>query len=391
MRLLFTFTGGNGHFLPTLSIAQAAAARGHQIAFSCQSAMLGTVEAAGFPAIDSGGRTLADPTMRGPLLPVDRAVEERVIRDTFAGRTARERAARLLTVAGDCRPDVIVRDEVDFGAAVAAERLRIPHVSVVVLAAGGMIRPDLVAEPLDALRAAHGLAADPQAAMLHRYLTVVPVPPSYRTPADPLPPTAMHIRPSVLDPAVATAAPDPAWSDAARRLDAHTGRPTVYFTLGTVFHQESGDLFTRALAGLRALDANIIVTVGREIDPAELGEQPDNVHIATYIPQQLLLPRCDLVVSHAGSGSVIGSLACGLPLVLLPMGADQPLNADRCDALGVGVVLDPITAGQADISRAAAAVLGTASYQKAATRLRTEIARLPGPDAAVAEIEKLAS
>ena len=112
--------------------------------------MLSTVEAEGFPAIGSGGHTLTDPSLRGPLLPVDRGHEERVIRDVFAGIVARERAARLLEVYGRWRPDVVVRDEVDFGAAVAAERLGIPHASIVVLAAGGLIRPDLVGEPLDA-------------------------------------------------------------------------------------------------------------------------------------------------------------------------------------------------------------------------------------------------
>src|SRR5664279_5091958 len=170
--------------------------------------MRSTVEAAGFVAIDSGGRTLAEPAARGPLMPVDRAHEERVIRDGFAGHTARERALRLVAVAADWRADVIIRDEVDFGAAVAAERLGIPHASIVVLAAGGLIRPDLVAEPLSALRAEHGLPADQQLAMLHRNLTLVPVPPSYRTPGDPLPVTAHHIRPAVLESPAAADEPD---------------------------------------------------------------------------------------------------------------------------------------------------------------------------------------
>ncbi|HEY8788110.1 MAG TPA: glycosyltransferase [Actinopolymorphaceae bacterium] len=335
MRLLFTFTGGSGHFLPAIPIARAAMAGGNTVAFSAQDRMLSAVEAAGFPAISSGGRTLADPSLRGPLLPVDRGHEERVIRDVFAGRTASERATRLLDVYSSWRPDVIVRDEVDFGAAVAAERLGIPHASIVVLAAGGLIRPDLVAEPLDALRAEHALPADPQLEMLYRHLTLVPVPPTYRTPSDPLPATARHIHPAVLD-----STPMPAQHDASSTLardwlHERSGRPTVYFTLGTVFHQESGDLFSRVVAGLSELDANIIVTVGREIDPAELGDQPANVRVDRFVRQEALLPHCDVVVSHAGSGSVIGALAFGVPLVLLPMGADQPLNADRCLALGV--------------------------------------------------------
>jgi UDP:flavonoid glycosyltransferase YjiC (YdhE family) len=388
MRILFTFTGGGGHFLPTLPIARALAARGHEVTFSAQEAMLAVVQATGFDAIGSGGNTLADPATRRPLLPVDRLHEEQVMRDLFAGRIARERARQLFMVAEDWHPDVIVRDEVDFGAAVAAERLGIPHVSIVVLAAGGLLRPNLVGERLDALRAEHGLPADPELQMLHRHLTLVPIPATFRSPNDPLPSTAHHIRPAVLD--AQTGIQDQTEQGLPfDRLIEKTDRPTIYFTLGTIFHQESGDLFTRVLAGLSELDVNVIVTVGREIDPAELGPQTPNVHIERFVPQELLLPHCDLVVSHAGSGSVIGALAFGVPLVLLPMGADQPLNADRCDALNVARVLDPLTARPRDITDAANDVLHAPAYREAALRIQDEVTRLPTSGHAAAMIENL--
>ena len=57
-------------------------------------------------------------------------------------------------------------------------------------------------------------------------------------------------------------------------------RSTVSFTLGTVFnHRESGDLFSRAMAGLRELPIDLRVTVGREIDPAAFGLRPSHVRI----------------------------------------------------------------------------------------------------------------
>jgi UDP:flavonoid glycosyltransferase YjiC (YdhE family) len=87
-----------------------------------------------------------------------------------------------------------------------------------------------------------------------------------------------------------------------------------------VFNLESDDLFARVLTGLRDLPINLVVTVGREIDPEELGPQPANVHVVRYVSQCSVLPHCDLVVSHGGSGSVIGAPAHGLPLVVVPMG-----------------------------------------------------------------------
>lgn len=385
VRFLFTFTGGNGHFLPTLPMARAIAARGHEVAYACQEAMVGAVEAASLTAFASGGPTLLDRGQRRPLLPLDRDAEERVILAHFAGRSARARATRLVEVALAWQPDVIVHDEVDFGAAVAAELLGLAHASVIVLAAGGLLRPDLVAGPLTALRAEHGLGLDPELAMLHRYLTLVPVPRSYRDPTDSLPLTAHHLRPAVLDSGADESNHDVPFAT----TEAGPPRPMVYFTLGTVFPQESGDLFTRVLAGLRELPVDVVVTVGPEIDPAELGDQPPHVRVERFVPQASLLPRCNVVVSHGGSGSVIGSLAFGVPSVLLPMGADQPLNADRCRDLGVAQVLDASTSTPQEIGEAVTTVWRDPSYRAAAQRIRDEIKALPGSDHAAYLLERL--
>jgi len=143
------------------------------------------------------------------------------------------------------------------------------------------------------------------------------------------------------------------------------------------------------VAGLSELDANIIVTVGHEIDPVELGDQPANVRVDRFVRQEALLPHCDVVVSHAGSGSVIGALAFGVPLVLLPMGADQSLNADRCQALGVARVLDPITVSSNDVRLAVVDVLRAPNYRDAATRIQNETAELPTSSDAATWIEAL--
>ncbi len=387
MRILVTFTGGTGHVLPLLPFARALRARGHDVLVTGQEAVRSVVEGAGFAFTPSGGATLADPGARGELIAVDRTREEVVLGQGFAGRTARARVPRLLELVRGWHADMVLRDEVDFGAVVAAERAGIPHVSVVVLAAGGMLRPDVVAPSLDALRAEHGLEPDPGLAQLHRHLTLVPVPPSFRDPQHPLPATAVPVQLAVLSDEEPTLNHEA--SAALAWLDRRQGRPTVHVTLGTVFHQESGDLFTRVLASLGDRGVNVVVTVGREIDPAELGPGADHVHVARYLPQALLLPHCDVVVNHGGSGTVVNALALGVPLVLLPMGADQPWNADRCEALGVGVVLDPLTASPTDIGAAVAQVLSSPRHRRAALRLREEALSLPTAAEAAALVEQL--
>ncbi len=380
LRLLFSFAGGSGHLEPLLPLATAARAAGHAVAFAARPWMLPKVEALGFAAFRAGSDTGLTPVRR-PLAAVDVEGDIQGLGRGFGRRIARERAADLLPLCKAWQPDLVVCEETDFGALVVAEYLGLPYATVLVIAEGSFVRPDAIAGPLDEVRAEYGLLPDPTLAALGRYLVLSPFPPSFRNPAAPLPATAHGFRAMTSD---ADPGDAPAWL--ANLPDA----PTVYLTLGTIYNVESGDLFQRALTGLRDLPINIIVTVGRDIDPAELGPQPAHVRIEGYVPQALLLPRCDLVVCHGGSGSTMGALAHGLPLVLLPLGADQPLNAARCETLGVGVALDVITATPHQIRDAAVAVLGDPGYRIAAERLRDEIAALPPPDEAMARLVRLA-
>jgi UDP:flavonoid glycosyltransferase YjiC (YdhE family) len=342
--------------------------------------MAATIQDAGFIFFTLGPKTDGARQKR-PMLPVSMAREERDVRERFARHAARERAAEMLALSAEWQPDLIVCDEMDFGSMIAAERLGLPYASVLVVAAGSLVRGDVVGEPLHELRAAHGLSPDPELEMLSRYLVLSPFPPSYRDPAFPLPATAHTIRPLTLDPIRDETVPE--W------LADMPHAPAVYFTLGTEFNLESGDLFSRVLMGLSDLPITLVVTVGREIDPTEFGPQPVNVHIERYIPQSLLLPRCSASISHGGSGSVMGALTHGVPMVLIPMGADQPLNGERCAALSVARVLDPIEATPSDVRDAVAAVLTDPIYRRHAEQMRDEIAMLPGPDYAVGLLEHL--
>ena len=164
----------------------------------------------------------------------------------------------------------------------------------------------------------------------------------------------------------------------------------VYVTLGTIFNQESGDLFERIVEGVRDLPVDVVATVGRALDPEVLGPQPPNVHVERYIPQAQLLPHCRLVVSHGGSGSVIGALAHGLPMVVIPIGADQPRNAQRCRDLHVARVLHALEATPDRVRAATSDVLADPTYRLSAEGMRDEIAALPGPDHAVTLLERLA-
>ena len=133
------------------------------------------------------------------------------------------------------------------------------------------------------------------------------------------------------------------------------------------------------------------MTIGRDQDPAQFGPQPDNVHIERYIPQDLLFPHCDLVITHAGFSTVAEALAHGVPLVPIPIDADQPLNAERCAALGVADVIEHHQRTPDAIRSAVRTVLGDPSYRRNAEQVRQEIAQLPRPEHAAALLERLAA
>ncbi len=96
-----------------------------------------------------------------------------------------------------------------------------------------------------------------------------------------------------------------------------------------------------------------------------------------------------LPIARAAAAHHDGALVHGLPMVLLPMGADQPLNAARCAALGVAEVLDAATATPASIGEAASIVPESPTHRRAARRLQREIETLPEPSHAIALLERL--
>lgn len=385
MRTLLTCVAATGHFHPLVPVARALAEAGHEVAFAAPSDIAPLVERAGFQHVPAGlgiaSAELAPMLAALNRLPEGPQKESFIMGRGFAGILAERMAADLLALPEAWSADLIVRESMEFGGCVAAERLGLPHATVSILAAG--VQPrwwEMMAPPLARLRAAHGLPPDPALEMPTRYLTLHPVAPSFLKAARL--PTDQMIRPAPFDQSGDEVLPD--W------VDDLPDRPTVYATLGTVFNDRV-DLFAAFLDGLQDEPVNLIVTVGRNQDPARFGSRPPHVHVERYIPQSQLAPRCDLIVTHGGSGTVLAALANGLPLVVVPLGADHPENAARVADLGVGRVV-PGAEATADAVRAAVrTVLADPSYRRNAERLRDEIRALPGPERAVSLLERLAA
>jgi MGT family glycosyltransferase len=396
MRVLFTTQPIPSHLHPLVPLARALADAGHEVTFACAPSFLSGVAASGFRAFPAGMDWLPGQE-RSPLGRVqvggDRGRARAVLADFFGGETAERMVPDLLALCRSWPPDVVVRDPMEFGGCLAAECLGIPHASG---RENRFLSPerwrDYIGAPMARLRERHGLPPDPEVAMPLRYLALAWVPPRFvAAAADAIPadapfgaaiaPTMHFLRPVPFDRSGEETLP--AWVE---RLP---DRPTVYATLGTVFNEVPA-VFAAILAALRDEPVNLVVTVGRNQDPARFGAQPANVRIERYIPQTLLAPHCDAVITAGGFGTVMSCLEFGLPMVVVPLGADQPVNALRCAALGVGRVVGAQERTPEGIRAAVRAVLDDRRYRENAARLGGEMAALPGPEHAVALLERLA-
>lgn len=210
--------------------------------------------------------------------------------------------------------------------------------------------------------------------MLHRQLTLTPFPQSFRDPAHPLP-----------GPLLNYSVPPPPRSHSTR-----TGR-SVFVTLGTIFNTESGDLLRTATLGAAACPdvERVIVATGEHVDPASIGPLPSRVAAQRFVDQDAVLAASDAVVSHGGSGTVLGALKQALPSVTLPMGADQHLNSERLRVLGLGVSLAANAATVEGIRDALDAVLKASAMPQRLRRIRDELLRTVGPDEAIAAAASL--
>lgn len=374
MRILFTFVGGLGHLAPLLPLSRAARKRGHEVAVAGSGGLVPRIEEAGFRAYATSPQPhhagAPRPRDLTPLAPTDPRAAEIELADNFADRGARRMAGAVPSVMEDFGPDLVVRDEVDFGTTIAAELRGVPVVTHLVLASGLLVRPDLVGPRLDVVRAEHGLPPDPHLLRLTTSLVLSDFAPSFRSPEAPLRLSPTYYR-----------------SATVARRGSRPARPRVYGTLGTIFNKESGDLLERLLAGLARLDADVLVTVGRELDPADFGAQPPHVRVERFVPQAEVLPEVDLVVSHGGSGSLSATLAHGLPSLLLPLGADQPHNASRATGLGLAAALDAAGATPDEIADRARSVLDDAATAARCRAVADEMRAQPGLDSAVSALE----
>ena len=385
MRVLITTPSGLGHVLPMVPLARAVQARSHEVLWATAADTCSWVKDAGIPTVTAGmvlEERMPEFWRRNPearALPPEQ-IPDVMFPKMFGGVAAPVMLTDLRPIVRDWEPDLVVHDAAELAGPIVAALAGAPSV----VKSFGLLTPrermGAAGDEVAPLWRSVGLDPRPFGGCYeHLYLDVYP--PGLQ------PAVAQHVghrqllRPVAYDVAEDSAAdvelPDPAGD-----------RPLVYLTMGTVFNDSPA--LRQAVDAVAALDVRLLVTVGPGGDPAALGDQPPHVRIERYVPQTLVLGRCDVVASHAGSGTVLAALSLGIPQLCLPQGADQFGNAAAIAGAGAGLALLPAEAAGTVIADAVARLLVQPSFRDAATRVRETIESMPGPEDVAAVLERLA-
>lgn len=368
---------------PLLPYARGVAARGHEVLITAPAEVAVTLRDTGlaFAPFDHPGDEVLGPIWARFASATEDEANAIAIRDLFAGANAKFALPKLVDTIKSFRPDLIVRDSAEFGSLITAEARGVRHVRVAVHSVSfeeGL--PALAKDPLDALRTSVGLSPD-QAASLAKEAVFSSFPAALDVvPAD----SAMQppFRSRVVE--------DPPSMVPATWAPEGDSRPLLYVTFGSTVGNidRLKGIYRTALDALRDLPVRALLTTGKTFDIASLGAIPANVHVEPWVPQRDVLGRVTALVCHGGSGTLLGGLAAGLPIVVVPFGADQPHNGQLVARAGAGINLAKPDA--AALRAAILKMLETPGLRVEARRLAQEIAAMPTIEAAVGIMEGMA-
>jgi zeaxanthin glucosyltransferase len=167
-----------------------------------------------------------------------------------------------------------------------------------------------------------------------------------------------------------------------------TGKPLIYASLGTLVHGLE-DVYKHTLKAVEPLeDVQVVLSVGKNINPKKLRPVPSNTTMVRSAPQIELLKRAALCITHAGLNTVLESLAQGVPMVAIPIGYDQPGVAARIAHHGVGEFMEVEDLTVEGLSRLIQKVLQDPRYRIRVRHFRRAIGQTRGLDLAGDVIER---
>jgi MGT family glycosyltransferase len=113
----------------------------------------------------------------------------------------------------------------------------------------------------------------------------------------------------------------------------------IYIAVGTLY-KANLEFFKICMAAFADPKYSVIMSIGKAVDPASLGEIPGNFSAAQYVPQLQVLQEADLFITHGGMNSINEAVVYGVPMIVVPNTIEQSINAVRIEDLQCGLYLD---------------------------------------------------
>ncbi|MEC1626046.1 macrolide family glycosyltransferase [Bacillus mojavensis] len=162
--------------------------------------------------------------------------------------------------------------------------------------------------------------------------------------------------------------------------------PLMLISLGTAFNAWP-EFYKMCIEAFRNSSWQVIMSVGKTIDPESLDEIPANFTIRQSVPQLEVLAKADLFISHGGMNSTMEAMNAGVPLVVIPQMYEQELTAKRVDELGLGVYLPKEEVTVSRLQEAVQAVSGDQEVLSRVKNMQKDVKEAGGAERAAAEIE----
>lgn len=379
MRFFFTIQASISHVNPMLPVARALKKRGHDIHFVTGRSLFPFIHSKGFQTIDSNvGLTPEEFPERDELIPQERGAFD--IGYVFASYSPPLVFEGLKSIIETEPPDLIIRDQLEFGGYLLGEVYDIPHVTLNISAGWQMAKDflmNLIETPLMQHRQKLNLPDVSIIESLFRYLRLD------MTPESLLPPNYFKTKTTRNFNQFKESHQDklPDW------VDAMPFEKTILITLGTVWNTDDATFHT-LISAARTESANVIVATGREDSSLDNANYPEHVKIVNYIPFTALLPRLSASIFHGGFVTLLTLLNGGIPMIIIPLAADHFLNGRLVEMAQVGRTIQAPDASR--VHKVLKEVLTNPIFRGNAQRIQADMQAMPGVEDACDLLEQVA-
>ncbi|MET3849541.1 macrolide family glycosyltransferase [Paenibacillus sp. OAE614] len=389
-RVLFINAGSEGHINPTIGVVQELTSRGEEVVYFCIEAFRERLEKAGavvrtfddqkfIKAFISGGRNYLLERVNGLLMTADvviPSVLEQIQGEHF---------------------DYIIHDSMFGCGRLLAEILKLPAISSCSTFAESKPSfdhkmeqffndlPEEITKPInDKYQSLTAMIQQKYGVEIHSpyeafcnpaSLTIVYTAREFQPGGDTFDPSYKFVGPSIASRSM----------EDDFDLSEIQGKSPIYISLGTVMNQAL-DFYKLCFEAFGSSDHTIVMSIGSKTPISDLGDIPDHFIVKSYVPQTEVLQHAQLFITHGGMNSAHEGLYFGVPLIVLPLSADQPVIAGQVARTGAGMTLDMQSLTAHQLREAADLVLSHASFKEAAARLGESFRKSGGYRQAVDDI-----